>query len=196
MKSIAKILLEIDAIKIDPNFGFTWASGIKSPIYCDNRKLISYPEYRDLVAESFAEIIKDKFPQAQMIAGTATAGIPHAAWVAQKLNLPMIYVRSKPKEHGQSQQIEGVFKKNQHVVLIEDLISTGKSSIEAFHALKKNQLNVLNILSIMTYQTELAENNFKKIDKNPISLININDVLDNIQINHKENVISFLKKLG
>ena len=196
MKSIAKILLDIDAIKIDPNFGFTWASGIKSPIYCDNRKLISYPNYRDLVADSFVEIIKKQFPQTQIIAGTATAGIPHAAWIAQKLNLPMIYVRSKPKAHGKSQQIEGVFEKNKNIILIEDLISTGKSSIEAFHSLKNAELNVLNILSIMTYKTELAEKNFKSINLDPISLITVHDILDDLKNDKKESILSFLKKLG
>ena len=128
---IAKTLLEINAIKLTSlKKPFVWASGIKSPIYCDNRLIMSYPDFRDFVAKSFVKIITEKFPQVEIIAGTATAGIPHAAWISQKMNLPMIYIRSSQKEHGKRNVIEGKLEENQNVVLIEDLISTGGSSIK------------------------------------------------------------------
>ena len=142
-KTLPELLLDIKAVTItsDLNNLFTWASGIKSPIYCDNRLTISYPEIRDAIATEFAELIKNKFPDVQIIAGTATAGIPHAAWVSQKLNLPMVYVRSSSKDHGKAKQIEGVLAKNSKVVLIEDLVSTGGSSIKAVSSLRINSLS-------------------------------------------------------
>ena len=131
MKQTAKDLLKINAVKLSPKEPFTWASGIKSPIYCDNRLTISYPEIRTRIAKGIAEIIKEKFPETEMIAGTATAGIPHAAWIAQELNLPMVYVRSKPKDHGRGKQIEGVLEKGQKTIVIDDLLSTGGSVLKA-----------------------------------------------------------------
>lgn len=126
-KTIAGKLLEIDAVALRPDDPFTWTSGIKSPIYCDNRLTLSFPEVRKLVARAFADVIREQYPDAEVIAGTATAGIPHAAWVAEELNLPMIYVRSKPKGHGKGNQIEGLLKDGQKTIVIEDLISTGEA---------------------------------------------------------------------
>lgn len=134
---IASHLLAIKAVFLRPNEPFTWASGMLSPIYCDNRLTLSYPEVRDDIASGLAGLIKDKFPEAEMVAGTATAGIPHAALAADRLRLPMCYVRSKPKAHGKGNQIEGTVKNGQKVVVIEDLISTGGSVLEAVSALKR-----------------------------------------------------------
>jgi len=157
-KEIAKKLLEIQAVTIkDTSNLFTWASGIKSPIYCDNRLTMSYPEVRDAIAEGFKEIIEKEFPEAGIIAGTATAGIPHAAWVSQKMNLPMVYVRSSAKGHGKQNQIEGRLFQGKKVVLIEDLLSTGGSSMKAVKALKEAGADVIGVVAIFSY-------NFKKVD--------------------------------
>ncbi len=159
-KQIAKKLLEIRAVHLRPEEPFTWTSGLRSPIYCDNRMTMSYPEVRKMVAESFAEVIREKYGQADVIAGTATAGIPHAAWVADLLGLPMIYVRDKAKGHGRNNQIEGVLKPGQKVVVIEDLISTGGSSIKAADAVKEAGGEVLSVLAIFSYQFAKAEQAF------------------------------------
>lgn len=159
-KIIAEKLLEIDAVALRPDEPFTWASGIKSPIYCDNRLTLSFPEVRKLIARSFAEVIRNQYPDAEVIAGTATAGIPHAAWVAEELNLPMIYVRSKPKGHGKGNQIEGLLKEGQKTIVIEDLISTGGSSIEAAQAVEKAGGEVQAVLAIFSYQFTAAEEAF------------------------------------
>ncbi|KKB73809.1 MULTISPECIES: orotate phosphoribosyltransferase [Bacillus] len=148
---IAKHLLAIKAVFLRPNEPFTWASGMKSPIYCDNRLTLSYPEVRDDIASGLAGLIKDKYPEAEIIAGTATAGIPHAALAADRLRLPMCYVRSKPKAHGKGNQIEGAVKKGQKVVVIEDLISTGGSVLEAVSALNDAGCEVLGVAAIFTY---------------------------------------------
>jgi orotate phosphoribosyltransferase len=149
---IPKMLLDIKAVHLtDTQNLFTWVSGIKSPIYCDNRLTISYPEVRTAIADGFVNIIKDKFPEAELIAGTATAGIPHAAWVSDKLNLPMVYVRSAAKDHGRSKQIEGVLEKGTKVVVIEDLLSTGGSSMQAVKALQEAGADVIGLAAIFTY---------------------------------------------
>jgi orotate phosphoribosyltransferase len=163
-KQIAKVLLEIEAVTLRPNEPFTWSSGIKSPIYCDNRLTISYPEIREMIADGFAAIIKAQYPDADVIAGAATGGIPHAAWVAQKLNLPMIYVRDKPKGHGKENMIEGVLKPNQKVVVIEDLISTGGSSLKVAMAVNEAGGQALAVLAIFTYQLEKAEEAFAAVN--------------------------------
>lgn len=150
--AIAKGLLSIGAVALRPNEPFTWTSGIKSPIYCDNRLTMSYPEIRDLIAEGFAAIIRSKYPDCQAVAGIATGGIPHAAWVAQKLGLPMLYVRDKAKGHGKTNQIEGHFEPGQKVVLIEDLISTGGSSLKAAVAVREAGCEVQGVVAIFTYQ--------------------------------------------
>ncbi|MEO3947484.1 orotate phosphoribosyltransferase [Gorillibacterium sp. CAU 1737] len=151
-ETIAHSLLNIKAVALRPNDPFTWTSGLKSPIYCDNRLTLSYPNIRTLIAEGFAELIRQKYPNAEVIAGTATAGIPHAAWVADKLNLPMIYIRDKAKGHGKQNQIEGVLKEGQKVVVIEDLISTGGSSLKAALAAKEAGGDVQSVLAIFTYE--------------------------------------------
>jgi orotate phosphoribosyltransferase len=153
---IAKSLLEIEAVALRPNDLFTWTSGIKSPIYCDNRLTMTYPAIRDLVAEGFAAIIREQYPDAEVIAGTSTAGIPHAAWVAQKLNLPMAYIRDKAKGHGKQNQIEGRVLPGQKVVVIEDLISTGGSSLKAALAVREAGAEVLAVLAIFTYEFATA----------------------------------------
>ncbi|KRM07946.1 orotate phosphoribosyltransferase [Liquorilactobacillus ghanensis DSM 18630] len=160
MKAIAADLLKIKAVSLSPQQPFTWASGIKSPIYCDNRLTISYPQVRRQIAIGLAELIKAQFPQVEVIAGTATAGIPHAAWVADLLNLPMIYVRSKPKDHGQGRQIEGVLQPGQKTVLIDDLISTGGSVLKAVAAARKEQAEVIGVAGIFSYQLAAADQNF------------------------------------
>ncbi|MCA0753857.1 orotate phosphoribosyltransferase [Paenibacillus sp. N4] len=153
---IAQSLLEIEAVALRPNDPFTWTSGIKSPIYCDNRLTMTYPEIRDLVAEGFASIIREQYPDAEVIAGTSTAGIPHAAWVAQKLNLPMAYIRDKAKGHGKQNQIEGRVLPGQKVVVIEDLISTGGSSLKAALAVREAGAEVAAVLAIFTYEFDSA----------------------------------------
>ncbi|MGM7720305.1 orotate phosphoribosyltransferase [uncultured Metabacillus sp.] len=150
-QTIAKQLLEIKAVFLQPNDPFTWSSGMKSPIYCDNRLTLSFPEIRKQIAEGLTGLINEHFSEVEVIAGTATAGIPHAAWVSDLLNLPMCYVRSKAKGHGKGNQIEGQVKENQKVVVVEDLISTGGSAITAVEALRAAGCEVLGIVSIFTY---------------------------------------------
>ncbi|MGE7601863.1 orotate phosphoribosyltransferase [Peribacillus sp. NPDC097675] len=157
---IAEHLLEIKAVFLQPNDPFTWASGIKSPIYCDNRLTLSYPVVRNEIAEGLKELIQQNFPDAELIAGTATAGIPHAAWVSDKLETPMCYVRSKAKEHGKGNQIEGRALPGQKVVVVEDLISTGGSVITAVDALRKAGCDVLGVVSIFTYELEKGKAKF------------------------------------
>ena len=153
-KNIAESLLEIKAVSLRPNDPFTWTSGIQSPIYCDNRLTLSYPEIRRKIAAGLANIITEKFSGTELVAGTATAGIPHAAWVSEELNLPMCYVRSKAKGHGKGNQIEGKAEKGQKVVVVEDLISTGGSVITAVEALREAGCDVLGVVSIFTYELE------------------------------------------
>lgn len=153
---IAGSLLDIGAVALRPHQPFTWTSGIKSPIYCDNRLTMSYPEIRDLIAESFAALIRKTYPEAEVIAGTATAGIPHAAFTSQKLGLPMAYIRDKAKGHGKENQIEGLIKPGQKVVVIEDLISTGGSSIKAAQAVREAGAEPLAVLAIFSYQLDKA----------------------------------------
>ncbi|WP_066289274.1 orotate phosphoribosyltransferase [Bacillus sp. FJAT-29937] len=161
-RKIAESLLEIKAVALKPNDPFTWSSGLRAPIYCDNRLTLSYPAVRKEIANGLKETILAKFPDAELIAGTATAGIPHAAWVSDLLDLSMCYVRSKPKGHGQGNQIEGKAEAGQKVVVVEDLISTGGSVITAVEALRKAGCEVLGVVAIFTYQLqkgkELLEN--------------------------------------
>lgn len=153
-KLIAEKLLEIEAVALQPDDPFTWASGIKSPIYCDNRLTLSYPAVRKEIAKGLKSIIEENFPDAELVAGTATAGIPHAAWVSELLDLPMCYVRSKAKGHGKGNQIEGKASKGQKAVVVEDLISTGGSVITAVEALREARCEVLGVVSIFTYELE------------------------------------------
>ncbi len=151
-QKIAEQLLEIKAVFLQPNDPFTWSSGLKSPIYCDNRLTLSYPKVRKDIAQGLADLIKEHFPETEIVAGTATAGIPHAAWVSDVLDLPMAYVRSKAKEHGKGNQIEGKADKGQKVVVVEDLISTGGSVITAVNSLREAGCEVLGVVSIFTYE--------------------------------------------
>ncbi|MFC6331333.1 orotate phosphoribosyltransferase [Paenibacillus septentrionalis] len=159
-KDIAQALLNIEAVALRPNEPFTWTSGIKSPIYCDNRLTMTYPEIREQVADGFVTMIKELYPNVEVIAGTSTAGIPHAAWVAQKLNLPMVYIRDKAKGHGKQNQIEGRLQPGQKVVVIEDLISTGGSSLKAALAVREAGAEPLAVLAIFTYQFQTAVDAF------------------------------------
>lgn len=158
--SIAKHLLEIKAVFLQPNEPFTWASGIKSPIYCDNRLTLSYPIVRNEIAKGLSSLIEEHFSGADVIAGTATAGIPHAAWVSDILNKPMCYVRSSPKGHGKGNQIEGKIEKGQKVVIVEDLISTGGSVLTCVEALEKEGCEVLGVVAIFTYGLEKGKEKF------------------------------------
>lgn len=151
-KLIAGRLLEIEAVTLKPSEPFTWASGLKSPIYCDNRLTLSFPSIRREIATGLKELILEKFPEVELVAGTATAGIPHAAWVSELLDLPMCYVRSKAKGHGKGNQIEGKASSGQKVVVVEDLISTGGSVITAVEALREAGCEVLGVVSIFTYE--------------------------------------------
>lgn len=161
---IASYLLEIKAIKLNNTTPFTWASGLRSPIYCDNRVTLSYPEKRSYIKQQLANVIKDYFNNVDVIAGVATAGIPQGALVAEELGLPFVYVRSSAKAHGMTNKIEGHLEKGQTVVVIEDLISTGRSSLAAVDALRDSGANVAGMVAIFTYGLDIAEKNF--IDKN------------------------------
>ena len=176
-KQVAKSLLQINAIILQPNQPFKWASGWNSPIYCDNRKTLSYPEIRNNIRQGLAAIVKNHYKGANIIAGVATAGIPHGALVAEELGLPFIYVRSKAKEHGKQNQIEGYFEKGQSVILVEDLISSGKSSLEAAATLKEVGMKVKGIVSIFTYGFDAATENFKNADCEYVSLCDYNTLL-------------------
>jgi orotate phosphoribosyltransferase len=155
-KKIASLLLEIEAISLQPQKPFTWTSGILSPIYCDNRLTMSYPEVREQITDGFVGLIQEQFKEVDVIAGTATAGIPHAAWVAAKLNLPMIYVRDKAKSHGKKNQIEGKLDEGDRVLVIEDTISTGGSALKAADAVVEAGGQVVGVAAIFSYQFDRA----------------------------------------
>ena len=159
-RKIAKHLLDIEAVALRPNDYFTWTSGIKSPIYCDNRITMSYSAIRREIAAGMSEVIKAKFPEVEVVAGTATAGIPHAAWVSEVLDLPMIYVRDSAKKHGKTNQIEGRLLEGQKVVIIEDLISTGLSSLKVAKALEEAGAVVLGVVAIFSYELKKAKDTF------------------------------------
>ena len=161
-KDIASTLLDIQAIKLSPEAPFTWASGWKSPIYCDNRMLLSYPEAREKVALTMSRFIREKYPNVQLIAGVATGAIGMGMLVADRLGLPFVYVRPEPKKHGRGNQIEGSFNPEDKVVVIEDLISTGMSSIGAVRALKAHQVEVLGMVAIFSYLFDIAQENFSQ----------------------------------
>ena len=174
---VAKRLLAIDTIKIQPNLPFTWASGWKSPIYCDNRKVLSFPETRTFICSQFVKLIREKYPQAEAIAGVATGAIAHGVLVAEVLQLPFIYVRSKPKGHGLENLIEGDIQPGTKVVIIEDLISTGGSSISAAEAIRNFGAEVLGMLAIFTYNFPLATQNFEDANIELTTLSNYNILL-------------------
>ena len=195
-KQIANHLLQIKAIILQPNNPFTWASGWKSPIYCDNRKTLSFPKIRTHVRIKICEIIKEKYPHANVIAGVATGGIAIGCLIAEELGLPFIYVRSSSKEHGKKNLIEGYYDSGQSVVVIEDLISSGKSSLAAVRALESEGLNVRGLISIFTYGFEEADNNFKDHNCEKTSLCDYNTLIEEAlksnYINQKD--LSVLKK--
>lgn len=159
---VAGKLLDVQAVKLSPNAPFTWASGWKSPIYCDNRKVLSFPYVRDYVKSELCNVIFEKFPEADVLAGVATAGIAWGAMAADQLKLPYVYVRPKPKEHGLGNQIEGSLQAGQKVIVVEDLISTGKSSLQVVDVLKNAGVEVVGMVSIFTYQFPQAAEAFEK----------------------------------
>src|SRR5215211_2953950 len=166
----AEKLLQADAVRLSAQKPFTWASGWKSPIYCDNRKILSLPFIRDYIKSELCNVVFERFAEAELVAGVATAGIAWGAMVADQLKLPFIYVRPKPKEHGLGNQIEGVYKQSQKVVVIEDLISTGKSSLQVAEVLRQNGVEVLGMVSIFNYQFEQAKEAFERAGVPFISL--------------------------
>ncbi|MBN2807216.1 MAG: orotate phosphoribosyltransferase [Prolixibacteraceae bacterium] len=175
---VAHRLLQINTIKVQPSNPFTWASGWLSPIYCDNRKILSYPETRDFICEQFTRIVKEKYPNAEVIAGVATGAIAHGVLVANKLGLPFVYVRSKPKDHGLENLIEGDLKPGQKVVVIEDLVSTGGSSLKAAEALTSFGGDVLGMVAIFTYNFPVANENFQKAGLELHTLSNYQTLID------------------
>ena len=177
-RQIAKFLLQINAIILQPNNPFTWASGWKSPIYCDNRKSLSFPQIRTHIRMKICEIIKDKYPHANVIAGVATGGIAIGCLVAEELGLPFIYIRAKSKDHGKKNLIEGYYDQGQSVVVIEDLISSGKSSLAAVEALRQEELNVRGLISIFSYSFDTADTNFKDANCEKTSLCDYNTLLN------------------
>ena len=158
---VAQFLLQIKAIQLNPETPFTWASGWKSPIYCDNRKTLSYPQVRTFIRQQFVELVQETYGKPEVIAGVATGGIAHGALVAQELGVPFVYVRSSSKGHGLQNRVEGVLEEGQTVVVIEDLVSTGKSSLQAVEALREKGANIKGLASIFTYGFDLAEKNFE-----------------------------------
>lgn len=177
-REVAEYLLEIKAVVLSPEQPFTWASGLKSPIYCDNRKTLSYPRVRTFIKTAFAEIIAEEFKGAEVIAGVATAGIPHGALVADVLNLPFVYVRDKPKGHGMENQIEGKLDSGQKVVVIEDLISTGGSSLKAVEALRSAGADVMGLGAIFTYGFDKSVKAFEDANCKFFTLSNYESLLD------------------
>lgn len=173
----ADFLLQIKAIKLNSENSFTWASGWKSPIYCDNRIILSYPEVRDFVASQMAKQIKEKYPNTEVVAGVATGAIGIGMLVANQLGLPFIYVRPEPKKHGRQNQIEGLLEANQNVIVIEDLISTGMSSLNAIKALKDSQANVLGMTAIFSYGFDVANSNFANEKVNLYTLSDYENLL-------------------
>ncbi|SUK15686.1 orotate phosphoribosyltransferase [Staphylococcus agnetis] len=177
-KHIAQALLDIEAVSLSPNDMFTWSSGIQSPIYCDNRVTLGYPNVREAIRDGLIELIQNHFEKVDIVSGTATAGIPHAAFISDKMNLPMSYVRSKSKSHGKQNQIEGALSKGKKVVVIEDLISTGGSSITAVEALREAGADVLGVVAIFTYGLRKADEQFKQAQVPFYTLSHFDELVD------------------
>ena len=186
-KEIARDLLKIKAVYLKPEEPFTWASGIKSPIYTDNRVTLAYPETRTLIEDGFVEKIRAEVPDVEVIAGTATAGIPHGAIIADKMNLPFAYIRSKPKDHGAGNQIEGRVAPGQKMVVIEDLISTGGSVLDAIAAAKREGADVVGAAAIFTYELPKAEKNF---DEAGVKLVTLSNYTELITLAEAEGYVS------
>lgn len=195
-KEIAHGMLKVGAVELNPTELFTWASGIKSPIYCDTRLTISDVPVRKQIAQGLAQNIKEYFPETQIVAGTATAGIPHAAWVSDVLECPMVYVRSKAKEHGRGNQIEGKIAPGQKVVVVEDIISTGGSSITAVEALRAAGCEVAGVVCVYTYNLPRAEQAFEEAGVKYVSLTNFDYLVEAATETGaiKEEDIPFLKE--
>ncbi|MFJ7374212.1 orotate phosphoribosyltransferase [Lysinibacillus capsici] len=193
---IAHAMLKVGAVELNPTELFTWASGIESPIYCDTRLTISDPVIRKQLANGLASVIKENFGATEIVAGTATAGIPHAAWVSDILELPMVYVRSKAKEHGRGNQIEGKYVAGQKVVVVEDIVSTGGSSITAVEALRAAGCEVLGVVCVYTYNLPRAEQAFDEAGIQYVSLTNFDYLIEaaNESGAIKEEDIPFLKE--
>jgi orotate phosphoribosyltransferase len=177
-KAVAEKLLQVQAVKLSPEKPFTWASGWKSPIYCDNRKVLGFPYIREFVKSEMSNIIFEKFPEAALLAGVATAGIAWGAMAADQLKLPYIYVRPKPKEHGLGNQIEGYYEPNQKVLVIEDLISTGKSSLQVVDVLRNAGMAVVGMVSIFTYGFDVADKAFAEAGVKYLSLTNYSTLIE------------------
>jgi orotate phosphoribosyltransferase len=177
-EKIAELLLQINAIKLNPKNPFTWASGWKSPIYCDNRLTLSFPAIRNYIREEFAKNIEKQFGKPDVIAGVATGAIGIGILVAEYMGLPFVYVRPEPKKHGRQNQIEGFLQKGQNVVVVEDLISTGNSSLMAVNAIKDAGANVKGMVAIFTYGFEVAEENFKNANVDLYTLSNYQNLLN------------------
>ena len=193
---IAQELLKIKAVSLSPKNPYTWASGIKSPIYCDNRLTNSFVETRRIITKGFVEMINENFDQVDALIGTATAGIPQAAFISEAMNLPMAYVRASAKEHGKNNQIEGYIKENSKVIVVEDLISTGGSSINAVEALRALNIEVLAVVSIFTYEMKKAKENFDSINLKYYSLSNYSTLIEEaLKLNYiNENDLESLYK--
>ena len=174
---IASHLLDIKAVYLQPDNPFIWASGIQSPIYTDNRVTLSYPDTRTLIEDGFVQKIKEEFPDVEVIAGTATAGIPHGAIIADRMNLPFAYIRSKPKDHGAGNQVEGRIFKGQKMVVIEDLISTGGSVLDAVAAAEREGADVLGVVAIFTYELPKATENFANANVKLVTLSNYSELI-------------------
>ncbi len=177
-QKVAEQLLDVNAVKLQPNDPFTWASGWKSPIYCDNRKALSYPATRTYIKQQLAAIIKEKYPEVEVIAGVATGAIAQGALVAEELGLPFVYIRPAAKSHGMNNMIEGDLKNGSKVVVIEDLISTGGSSLKAVEALRAADCKVISMLAIFTYGFPVAEQAFADAKVELITLSNYNALID------------------
>ena len=186
-KATAEKLLQINAIKLSPQQPFTWASGWKSPIYCDNRKVLSYPQVREFIKSEMSNIVFQQFTDAEVVAGVATAGIPHGALIADQIKLPFIYVRSAPKGHGLGNQIEGVLEQGQKVIVIEDLISTGKSSMQVVDVLRANGANVIGMVAIFTYGFPEATQLFAD---NNVPLVTLSNYESLLQLAKEKNMFT------
>src|SRR5689334_20204828 len=182
---VAEKLLQVNAVRLNLKEPFTWASGWKSPIYCDNRRVLSFPFIRDYVKSELCNLVFEKFPDAELLAGVATAGIAWGAMAADQLKLPYVYVRPKPKEHGLGNQVEGFYEKGQATVVIEDLISTGKSSLQVVDALRVQGLNVIGMVSIFTYDFKVASDALRESGLEYYSLTNYPALIRLALENHK-----------
>lgn len=182
---VAESLLKINAVTLSPEKPFTWASGMKSPIYTDNRITISYPAVRKAIYTGLAQLVRDHFPETEIVAGTATAGIPHAAWVAQQLKLPLIYVRKQPKDHGRGKMIEGILEPGKKVVVVDDLLSTGGSVLKSVKAVREAGGKVVGVISIFTYQLPAADANFGAAGIKYYSVTNYTDLINLAMRNHE-----------